>query len=178
MCISQEEIEDELVKQNKGSAPDYIYTPWEYLWLVYGHSAQIAKILNEGFEFFFHEPVSFLETKRIILIGDLEKIVEEAKNVEDLVCITEEDYFAFQNQIRSLLGEKELELPNPDEDPRIKRIKAKARYRDRVKEKQAKGINFSTTLISLCCMNMGLNRRVRIRICKTFDRNVSIERKV
>ena len=157
LCISQEEIEDELVKQNDGAAPEHLYSPWEYIWLIYGRSQQIAKILEEGFEFFFHEAVTFLPSQQIILIGDVEEIVSENKKVEDLVYITEESYFDFQNKLREILGEKTLEPPNPDEDPRIKRMKAKARYRDRVKEKQGKGINFSTTLISLCCMNMGLN---------------------
>ena len=35
-------------------------------------------------------------------------------------------------------------------------MKAKARLRDRVKAKQ-KGISLATTLVAICCMNLGLN---------------------
>ena len=47
--------------------------------------------------------------------------------------------------------------PNPNEDPRVKAIKAKARYRDYLKAKQGKGLNLKTTLSSICCMGFGLN---------------------
>lgn len=36
-------------------------------------------------------------------------------------------------------------------------MKAKARYRDRVKAKQGKGLKFISSLASICCMEMGLN---------------------
>ena len=54
------------------------------------------------------------------------------------------------------MGEEPKEPPNPNEDPRVKRIKAKARYRDRVKAKKGKGIGFSTSLTSICCMGIGI----------------------
>jgi hypothetical protein len=45
------------------------------------------------------------------------------------------------------LGDKELEPPDPNENPRIKEMKAKARYRDRVKAKKGVGNTFEETLI-------------------------------
>ena len=36
-------------------------------------------------------------------------------------------------------------------------MKAKARYRDRVKAKKGIGITFEETLVSICCMGIGLN---------------------
>lgn len=71
--------------------------------------------------------------------------------------IGEDEYFDFQNMIRTCLGEDTISPPNPNEDPRIKRIKAKARYRDKIKAKQGKGLSLSATLVSICCMNFGLN---------------------
>jgi hypothetical protein len=50
--------------------------------------------------------------------------------------LTEEDFFDFQNLIRSSLGDKDIPPPlpeDPDEDPRVRRIKEKARERDRIK---------------------------------------------
>jgi hypothetical protein len=56
------------------------------------------------------------------------------------VCtkIEEKNFFDFQNMIRRAMGDKPLTAPepyDPDEDPRIRRIKEKARERDRIKAK-------------------------------------------
>jgi hypothetical protein len=53
---------------------------------------------------------------------------------------------------------KPPEPVNPNEDPRIARIKAKARERDRIKAKQGNkdGISLSTSLLAICCMGIGI----------------------
>jgi len=77
--------------------------------------------------------------------------------MNELRIINQDNFFEFQNAIRRSLGDKELDAPNPNENPRIKEMKAKARYRDRVKAKKGIGITFEETLISICCMGIGLN---------------------
>jgi hypothetical protein len=82
----------------------------------------------------------------MIIVGNLEKAVRAATSLNDFIVINEEDYFDFQNAIREACGDSPLkpsEAPNPNEDPRITAIKAKARARDRVKAKQgsANGIS-------------------------------------
>jgi hypothetical protein len=54
--------------------------------------------------------------------------------------------------------QKTVEPPNPNEHPKIKAMKAKARYRDKVKAKQnaKNGITLFTTMASICCMGIGL----------------------
>jgi hypothetical protein len=49
-------------------------------------------------------------------------------------------------------------MPDPNEDPRIARIKAKARERDRLKAKKgtAGGISLHTCLVAICCMGIGI----------------------
>jgi hypothetical protein len=56
------------------------------------------------------------------------------------------------------VGQKVVEKPVEDEDPRVKAIKAKARYRDKLKAKQnaKKGLSLFHTLASICCMGIGL----------------------
>jgi hypothetical protein len=58
------------------------------------------------------------------------------------------------------VGKKIVEPPITDEDPRVAEIKRKARYRDRLKAKQASkgkdGISLYTTLVSICCMGLGI----------------------
>jgi hypothetical protein len=78
-----------------------------------------------------------------------------------LIILTEEEYFDFQNAIRESLGEKSIKPPEPEdpnENPVIARIKAKARERDRIKAKQSSkdGISLDTTLVAICCMNLGI----------------------
>ena len=59
--------------------------------------------------------------------------------------------------VREACGMERIKPANPNEDPRIKALKAKARYRDQVKAKQGKGLNLKTTLTAICCMGLGIN---------------------
>jgi hypothetical protein len=47
---------------------------------------------------------------------------------------------------------------DPNEDPRIRKIKERARERDRIKARQAnkKGISLDTILVAICCMGIGI----------------------
>jgi hypothetical protein len=42
----------------------------------------------------------------MLVIGNLEKTVQKISNVDELITITEEDYFDFQNMIRVACGDK------------------------------------------------------------------------
>ena len=91
----------------------------------------------------------------ILFIDNIDK-VEEARNLK---TIEENDYFTFQNLIRQAIGEEPVEPPNPNENPRVALIKAKGRYREKIKKKKGNksSIPFNKTLVALCCMNLGLN---------------------
>ena len=58
------------------------------------------------------------------------------------------------------MGKKMVELPNPNEHPKIKEMKRRARYRDKVKAKNAAkskdGVSLFTLLASICCMGLGI----------------------
>jgi len=58
--------------------------------------------------------------------------------------------------IRECLGEDKIEPPNPDLHPKIRRMKALARYRDKIKAQKGMGISLETTLVSICCMGIGI----------------------
>jgi len=88
----------------------------------------------------------------MIFIGD----VKDLKQLTDLRVLKEQDYFEFQNTLRRALGEKAIEPYNPDENPRVKYFKAKARLRDRVKAKSKDGLTLGSTLASICCMGLGI----------------------
>lgn len=156
--ISQEEIEDKIMEQKK-SLDEAPPTPLEFLLINCYNNKEMEKIAQQGFLFFTHQEVSFLYDEKKILIGRVEDILKEIKSVEELKnlpFLTEENYFDFQNTLRSSLGEKEKEPPDPDEDIRVKRIKAKGRYRDRVKAKKGGGISLATSLAAVCCISGGL----------------------
>jgi hypothetical protein len=100
-----------------------------------------------------------------ILIGDPEKIVTTLKSIKDLRFLDDKNFFDFQNAIRVSMGAKVEKPPppiDPNEDPRIRKMKEKARERDRIKAKQAAkgkvagGITLDTSLVAICCMGIGL----------------------
>ena len=115
LTISQEEIEDLYIEKNiEGRVP----TPLEYLLSASYNEKKIESILKEAITFFVHDKVSFLYEQKSIVIGDLIEIVKTLKSVEELKLIKEDNFFDFQNLIREALGDKPIEPPNPNEDPR------------------------------------------------------------
>lgn len=158
LTYSQEEIEDEFVEAHREL--DLCPTPIEFLLSNSYHNKNYEKVVKEAFKFFIHQEVNFFYEQKMIVVGNLEEILKTISSIDDLVVIKEEDFFDFQNLIRQSIGKKEVELPNPNEHPRIKEMKRKARYRDRVKAKQAAkskdGISLFTTLVSICCMGLGI----------------------
>jgi hypothetical protein len=160
LTISQEQLEDELTDYGKKPIKDKLPTPYEYLLVNAYNNSDFRKILEEAFFFFIKEKITILFDRKEIWFCDLEKIVEKIESVEELTKIPvlrEEDFFDFQNLIRACLGEKEIKPPILNEHPKIKLMKSKARYRDKIKAQQGEGIDLETSLNSICCMNMGLN---------------------
>lgn len=140
--ITQEELE-ELAPEGEGKL-----TPLELLLNYAYNSEPLFLIIQEGFEFFTHENVEFLFNEKAIRFA--------GGGVLD-----EKNYFDFQNRVRLALGAEMAQPPepsNPNEDPRITRMKKMARERDRIKEKQAakNGLTLSESLVSICCMGIGI----------------------
>ena len=75
----------------------------------------------------------------------------------EIIIINKDNFFDFQNMIRSSIGQNKEQQIDKDEDPRVKRIKAKARYRDRLKAKRSESPTLGTYLVAICCMGIGLN---------------------
>lgn len=154
LTMSQEEIEDELHEEL--GPTDAFPTPLEFFLNNCYHSDLYRNLAVEAFKFFTHLDVSILYEQKKLVLGDIEDVVKKAKSIDDLIILDEQNFFAFQNLIRDSIGDAQIEPPNPNEDPRVKRIKAKARYRDKVKAKQGLGIRLNTTLASICCMGLGI----------------------
>jgi hypothetical protein len=97
----------------------------------------------------------------MIVVGNIQEVLKSVESLNDLVMITEDDFFDFQNVVRTCIGKKEVERPVPNIDPRIAEIKRKSRRAERLKAKQAakgkgEGITLYTTLVSICCMGLGI----------------------
>ena len=156
LLSSQEDIGDEYadLKIDFKELP----TPLEYIFVLIHSDERLSSVVKAAFEFFIHEPVTLVEEKCIIIIGDLTKEVQQIKSIDDLRLLTEDNYFEFQNKLRESLGEKVIESYNPNENPKVKYFKAKARLRDRVKAKNSKdALTLGSTLAAICCMDFGLN---------------------
>lgn len=136
LTFSEEDIWEELKKNN----PDITEfpTPFEFLLINCYTDINFKKLVIEAFEFFCHTKIAFLFEDKKIIIGDVEELVKSIRDVNELVYLHEEDFLSFQNAIRESCGEKPYTPPppiSPDEDPRIARIKERARERDRIKAK-------------------------------------------
>ena len=159
LTLSQEEIQEELkdkVEQGKD-----IPTPFEFLLINSYHSKEFRSVANQAFKFFTHQSVNFFFEQKLLVLGDLEEVVTNIDSVEALITISEEEYFDFQNIIREACGEKPANPPepiNPNEDPRITAMKAKARRRDLLKAKHSasNGISVHTCIVAICCMGIGI----------------------
>ena len=156
---SQEDIEDDIEERKnkeKDLSVEKIPTPLEFLLGAVAQDKRIEFLVKEGFKFFIHEDVTFLTKQKIIIIGNLEeKKLKAVKHIDELPILNENNFLKFQNLLRESIGEKPQEAPNPNEHPKIKRMKAKARLRDKVKAKKG-GISFGITLTSICCMGIGI----------------------
>ena len=158
LTYSQEEIEDEFIESGKELK---VYpTPIEFMLNNSFHHKDYEKHCKAAFMFFIHEEVTFLYEQKMIIVGRLEEVLKQANSLEDLVVIKEEEFFDFQNAIRDCFGKKRVDPPNPNEHPKIKEMKRRARYRDKVKARNAAkskdGVSLFTSLVSICCMGLGI----------------------
>ena len=152
---TQEDIEDEYTELELPL--NEVPTPFEYLFVMIQANNKIETIIKEGFYFFIHEPVTILKDQKLIIVGDLTETLATINSIEELRIIREENFFDFQNKLRASIGEKEAQPYDPNEHPKVKYFKAKARLRDRVKAKSKDSLTLGSTLASICCMNFGLN---------------------
>ena len=159
LTYSQEDIEDEFLNIKKKL--DTYPTPMEFLLNNSYHNKQYDALCKSAFKFFIHEEVTFLYEQKMIVIGNIQEILTNVQSLEDLVVITESDFFDFQNAIRECVGRKAVEKPDLNINPKIAEIKRKARRAERLRAKQAakgkgEGISLYTILVSICCMGLGI----------------------
>ena len=153
LTVSQEELEDKWDEEGiEGDPP----SPFLYLMTFSKGDSQREKLACRAFEFFIHEPVTFMHDIDSICIGDIEQEILKIKDPRELRFITEENYFEFQNLCREAIGEKAVEPYEINLNPKIRRFKKLARKREKIASKQ-KGIDFGTSLAAICCMGVGLS---------------------
>ena len=131
-------------------------TPFQYLLMNYYQDEEMRKKIHEAFQTFLHEPVTIVPEIEMLLIGKSEDELDPDVDLENPRLLTEENYFDFQNMIRTVMGEELAEKPDPDEDPNVARIKKKNRERRRQLAKDKKPPTFGTLLAAICCMGIGL----------------------
>ena len=155
--MTQEELEDAYAESNIETIP----TPFQYLLMNYYQDEGMRGKIHDAFDKFTHEPVTIIPEIEMLLIGKKEDEIDPDVDLDNPRLLTEENFFDFQNMIRMVMGEKEVKLPDPEEenlDPRIKRYKAKIRANEKIiKRKKAKEApSFGTLLAAICCMGIGL----------------------
>ena len=131
-------------------------TPFQYLLMNYYQDEEIRGKIHEAFMQFTHEPVTIVPEIEMVLIGKSEEELDPDVDLENPRLITAENYFEFQNMIRTSIGDKTIDPMEAKEDERVKRIKAKGRKRERLKAKRGKAPTFGTLLAAICCMGIGI----------------------
>ena len=160
---SQEEIWDILVSNTNiaptGEVVKNAPTPFEFLLNNCYQSKEFMQKAKDAFYFWTEKEVTIFPTSKMIVFNE-ELLSENNNNKESrfLNIIQEEDYFVFQNLIRAACGDDVLEPPNPNENEKVALIKAKGRYRERIKEKKGNknALSLQTIVAALCCMNLNL----------------------
>lgn len=150
LTFSQEELEYELREHLKENPNQKVPTPLEFLLANSYHNAMYKQIVLDSFHFFIGvSPDIDVENKQLKF------------NFDEVKILNEDNFFDFQNKIREACGDPPAKKPEPDdpnEDPRIKRIKQKARERDILKARKGTsgGISFDIILVAICCMGIGI----------------------
>lgn len=169
LTITQEEIDDiyaekdplgPLVPIDAQDLQEPNLTPLEFILNNCYHDKQFLIEIQKAFQFFCKQPVSMLYELKSILIGDVEKELLTINDIQDLstkvTLLNEENFIDFQNVVRIAVGDNPVEITDEKLSPRIRQMKAKARYRDRIKAKKGDGITFNDSLISICCLGIGI----------------------
>ena len=152
--ITQEELEDAYVNENVPQIP----TPFQYLLMNYHQDEGAQRKILYGFQKIIGEPVTVVPELEVVIIGKSEDELDPNVDLDNPRTIDGNNFFDFQNMVRTVLGSKPVEKsPEEDEDPRIKRYKAKIRASERLlAKKKNNGTNFGTLLAAICCMGIGL----------------------
>lgn len=155
---SAEDIED-LYENNPDLKDATQPTPLEFILINCYKSSEFKQIISDAFEFFIHEPVTFLFEQKMIIIGAAQDLAR-ISDFKQVRYLSETTFTDFQNRIRIAMGKEEVLPAPPDESPLVHRIKVAARRRARLaeksKEKDGKGLSLTTILGAICCMGIGL----------------------
>ena len=151
--ITQEELEDAYVNENVPQIP----TPFQYLLMNYHQDEDAQSKILYGFKKIIGEPVTIVPELEVIIIGKSEDELDPNVDLDNPRTIDKDNFFDFQNMVRTSLGTAPVEKPEEDLDPRIKRYKAKIRASERMlAKKKSNSTNFGTLLAAICCMGIGL----------------------
>lgn len=159
LTLSQDDLNYEL--RDKLKPDQQMPTPLEFLLANCYNSKEYLERTKEAFMLFTRQEITLLYDQKKILFGDLEKLLADKVDINMLTYLSEEDFFDFQNMVREASGGKPIKPPEPEdptEDPRVRRLKEKAKERDRVKAKKgtAGGISLTTCIVAVCCMGIGV----------------------
>ena len=133
--MTQEELEDAYDKEGIEQTP----TPFRYLMINCYQDEEMKEKVIKGLYKLIREPVAIVPEIEMFLIGKYEDDIDPDVDLDEPRLITADNYFDFQNQIRLVMGEKEVEppeVPDPNEDPRITRWKRKVREHDKIVNKK------------------------------------------
>ena len=90
LTITQEEIIDEL--RQAGKSMSVYPTPFEFLLGNCYSSNEFRQLTIEAFEYFCRTKITFLFEEKKVVIGELEKIIQEISDITQNIYLLEEEY--------------------------------------------------------------------------------------
>ena len=155
LLATVEDYEDQVVKPANDFRfpPDWVAPdPFYIILAIVAESQEGEDLIREALQFFTKEDNIIFDLKReLIVVGDLSKKIIEG--FDAFPKIDKDNYIDFQNALRMAIGRELYEPPDKDMLPQVRRIKAMARYRERVKGLGSTPLDLMT---ALCCMGIGL----------------------
>lgn len=146
--------------QHKWKLPEDRPTPFMLLLLQYMGSAEFRETITSAFKTFTKEEILIIPNLPYIIIlnEEVQKALKagsfEGLNEKSFKIISEENYHEFQNCIRAATGMSPVARPDKTKHPKVLRMEALARIRDKRKKKNS--TDMQTTLSAICCMGIGI----------------------
>lgn len=152
---TQEDVEDLIEEIGKGKI-EQLPSPFEYILINMYHNSDFRRLITSGIESFTHEKITVIYERALILFGTEEVLLAET-DVTKYRYLSADNFFEFQNMLRTAMGDPVAVPADPNESPLVKQIKAKSRKRMRQIAKNKKGgVSLTASLCAICCMGIGL----------------------
>ena len=115
---TQEDVEDLIEEIGKGKI-EQLPSPFEYILINMYHNSDFRTLITSGIESFTHEKITVMYERALILFGTEEVLLAET-DVTKYRYLSADNFFEFQNMLRTAMGDAVVVPADPNESPLVK----------------------------------------------------------